>query len=925
MRKLLLLFLLWGGCVSSFAQVNAYSDRARLQDFARQLTGGIDRLGQQMDAFSARTGLDIYIVTAYKYNQPDISRLAAEWPAKGKGLLLGLNLHEAGNWSQNLRIAYSPDVTAKIPAEKIEQVRTLVLLPLLEDREISVPDGFGGTTKVSFGGQGKYYLTLEQGIAALLAAFEGTPLGAVPAIAFSPAPNALRGFDAKRHEALAQHYRKGPNEFTGKDEYIPWKAIEAAKTDVVEVVSPGRSNRAELAKVQFNSPTGSVPASRVADDRFQLTLQGAGRAENTQEIRAYYPTGGNSGYTMARLNVVTYNKLPKNLVIVPLTGTDGVPTGEDVRRVLNQIYGQAVAEWSVAVAPAFDPGAWDGNGNGQVEIGNSGLLSNYTAEMRAINRTFRNNTPAYNRDTYYLFLVNQSENAATLGYMPRAKQFGYIFTQAVMRAGQSVSQVIAHELGHGAFHLKHTFDETSVARGTSDNLMDYGNGTRLHKYQWDLVHDPVRVIGLLEEDEEGVMVAINGAKLAVQICDSIVRDQKLYYMSNNNCKLYVTLESKDTTIKSVLVNLAVAVTDSQAKISRAYTISAFNTKQQLEIDSLPEGRYVISTTVGEQKLSKAFYFRKKKHDYACSVCGRDLNITFARLQKVFKGNSKLTQQDAMWFTDALQKTGFNTCKKQAHFFSQTKIETDNFLKFVESTNYRPSVFLKTFKENCNLKNFYNQSFWTTKNYKDYFHFKVYEFDTTSTNPKFKPTEFITYKWSPGNKESYCKGVVKEAKDTIRVPIEDKLIKDVKGQYSWVKYNDVQKEEIQIRLMSITYAKKLGNGDSTTRDGYVYRGRGAVHLTGRESYREVSKTANRIFKTTFDWETNYDELEKNKQAIIYSGASYFVWKLSNLDFLQKNNSASVSLKVNGGDNKLVERGAEFNKMSETNLFDCIITK
>ena len=69
--------------------------------------------------------------------------------------------------------------------------------------------------------------------------------------------------------------------------------------------------------------------------------------------------------------------------------------------------------------------------------------------------------------------------------------------------GSDIVVTMAHELAHGAFRLEHTFSEfTALTQGTTDNLMDYNNGTRLNKYQWDNIHNPVTVLGLFEEDEE---------------------------------------------------------------------------------------------------------------------------------------------------------------------------------------------------------------------------------------------------------------------------------------------------------------------------------------------------------------------------------------------------------------------------------------
>jgi hypothetical protein len=43
-----------------------------------------------------------------------------------------------------------------------------------------------------------------------------------------------------------------------------------------------------------------------------------------------------------------------------------------------------------------------------------------------------------------------------------------------------------------------------MSEGASDNLMDYNdNGTRLHKYQWDFIHDPEGGLYVFQDEEEG--------------------------------------------------------------------------------------------------------------------------------------------------------------------------------------------------------------------------------------------------------------------------------------------------------------------------------------------------------------------------------------------------------------------------------------
>ena len=46
-----------------------------------------------------------------------------------------------------------------------------------------------------------------------------------------------------------------------------------------------------------------------------------------------------------------------------------------------------------------------------------------------------------------------------------------------------------------------------------------------------------------------------------------------------------------------------------------------------------------------------------------------------------------------------------------------------------------------------------------------------------------------------------------------------------------------------KIANIVYASRMGNGDKTTGDGYKFRGRGYIQLTGRDNYVAFSKAIN----------------------------------------------------------------------------------
>lgn len=108
-----------------------------------------------------------------------------------------------------------------------------------------------------------------------------------------------------------------------------------------------------------------------------------------------------------------------------------------------------------------------------------------------------------------------------------------------------------------------------------------------------------------------------------------------------------------------------------------------------------------------------------------------------------------------------------------------------------------------------------------------------------------------------------------------------------------------------RIANHVYAGRMGNGDLASGDGWTYRGRGVIQLTGRGNYRTVGMAIG------LPLETNPDLLLEPGPAALAAG--YF-WKSRGLNELADDRSdddddedfVSITVRINGGRAGLADR-------------------
>ena len=102
-----------------------------------------------------------------------------------------------------------------------------------------------------------------------------------------------------------------------------------------------------------------------------------------------------------------------------------------------------------------------------------------------------------------------------------------------------------------------------------------------------------------------------------------------------------------------------------------------------------------------------------------------------------------------------------------------------------------------------------------------------------------------------------------------------------------------------RIADRVYANRLGNGDEASMDGWTYRGRGLIQITGKDNYRECGAALGDVSLLLCP-----DRL-CTKQGAAQSAAWFFSKHGCN-ELADAGNIDAVSRRINGGDEGLVQR-------------------
>ncbi|MCQ2375522.1 MAG: hypothetical protein MJ069_06460 [Salinivirgaceae bacterium] len=306
-------------------------------------------------------------------------------------------------------------------------------------------------------------------------------------VVFSPSSLQTYGFDA--YNETSNNYPEIYSALEGG--YRPaYKSIAQWQTDKI-LADP-------MDGVTFRNNMG-VPYAKANGE---ILLRGEPQPGETL-VYAHVAETDSTTKVVGKLNLLTFEPREINVCFVPVNGATP-PNAQTLEKELNKIFKPAVA--SVKLSTATPINIQYANGSGFVH-GGSGLLSVYSEDEKNAIKTLQN----ADNDTYYLFVV---DNVTRLnadgtpmkdilaGYMPIGRQHGFLF-------GVPAAKYVAHELGHGAFGLHHTFssetESFSAPQYSTDNLMDYADGIALNHKQWTWMHEKhgSGLFGFLADESEG--------------------------------------------------------------------------------------------------------------------------------------------------------------------------------------------------------------------------------------------------------------------------------------------------------------------------------------------------------------------------------------------------------------------------------------
>lgn len=296
----------------------------------------------------------------------------------------------------------------------------------------------------------------------------------------------------------------------GNDYTLAHQAVEKGQTAYVDaIIEQTGSNQYVLDSIVFKTKQGEkIPVEIRGNNNIRLTLKGRYTFEN-EIIYAVVPSKADrtKQLTAGAFSLWHMTDRPVDVVLVSVNGGNVNGLATEVAKIFKK--GVATINIETQTASAELDLAVLGD-NARLDIGDSGWLTNYNSEQKAVIADLKNKID-YNFNKYYVFVFGDDilPTKPIGGFMPLQRQFGFVFTSSENQNADEegkgeLAKTIAHEIGHGVFALQHPFDlYGKEIEGKTDWLMDYANGSLLSHMDWKQLHNPELKFYVFQDDEDG--------------------------------------------------------------------------------------------------------------------------------------------------------------------------------------------------------------------------------------------------------------------------------------------------------------------------------------------------------------------------------------------------------------------------------------
>ena len=291
-----------------------------------------------------------------------------------------------------------------------------------------------------------------------------------------------------------------------KDYHTPWQFIPLGEKVNLKAKLKIKDKKAEFEPkdIIFATEEGVIMPSTFNEKDNTYTFSAPASAqEGYYFIHALYERGDNDYLHFGKVGIDTRKPISAKVVLVPMGGTYNLGS---LIAGINSISKQVGLTWQVEEYTDFE---YSSELSASLFEKNSGVLFSYNDAQSVLNSALKAHLGSkFDPSACYVFMLDKApfkNDRNIIGFMPRGGKFGYIHCQGL--SSESLSQILSHELMHGQFLLRHTFDDKyapNLKQGVNPtNLMDYKGGTHIAKWQWDQIYDPAITTSLIKYDEEG--------------------------------------------------------------------------------------------------------------------------------------------------------------------------------------------------------------------------------------------------------------------------------------------------------------------------------------------------------------------------------------------------------------------------------------